>query len=108
MRSGGPQIDFRGGRIDATAPNAPGVPEPQDSLDTHIADFARQGFSQTEMIQLVACGHTIGGVQNSAFPTIVPPSTDPANTVGNVHFDTSFQAFDNHVYVDLLPESHFH
>ncbi|KAJ7616700.1 heme peroxidase [Mycena polygramma] len=56
---GGPEIAFRGGRADADKPNAPGVPEPQQDLATHIATFARQGFSQTEMIGLVACGCVI-------------------------------------------------
>lgn len=54
--SGGPEIAFRGGRIDAAVPNAPGVPGPEQDLDSHIASFARQGFTQTEMIGLVACG----------------------------------------------------
>jgi hypothetical protein len=54
--SGGPEIAFRGGRVDAVGPNNPGVPEPEQSLDSHIASFARQGFTQTEMIGLVACG----------------------------------------------------
>lgn len=38
--------------------------------------FRRQGFSQTEMITLVACGHTIGGVRNTDFPHIVSPKGD--------------------------------
>jgi hypothetical protein len=54
--SGGPEIPYRGGRVDALEPNAPGVPEPQQDLDAHIASFARQGFTKTEMIGLVACG----------------------------------------------------
>ncbi|KAJ7613376.1 heme peroxidase, partial [Roridomyces roridus] len=49
-KSGGPEIAFRGGRIDAGEPNAPGVPQPQEDLETHIAAFARQGFTSTEMI----------------------------------------------------------
>jgi hypothetical protein len=99
--SGGPKIDFRGGRVDATEPNQPGVPQPQDNLESHKASFARQGFTPTEMIQLVACGHTIGGVQNVAFPQIVPPSDDPENTSGNVHFDSTFDKFDNNMCVFL-------
>ncbi|KAJ7673826.1 hypothetical protein DFH06DRAFT_1445324 [Mycena polygramma] len=55
--SGGPNIPFRGGRIDAPAPNAPGVPQPQDALAAHAAAFKRQGFEKREeMISLVACG----------------------------------------------------
>ncbi|KAJ7874806.1 heme peroxidase, partial [Mycena olivaceomarginata] len=76
---GGPEIPFRGGRVDADGPNTPGVPEPQDSLDSHIAAFARQGFTQTEMISLVACGHSFGGVQHALFPDVVPDLNDPTN-----------------------------
>jgi hypothetical protein len=42
--------------VDAGEPNVPGVPQPQQDLQTHIDAFARQGFTQTEMISLVACG----------------------------------------------------
>ena len=97
--SGGPKVAYRGGRVDATEANAPGVPEPQQPIEEHIASFARQGFTQEEMIGLVACGHTFGGVQNVAFPTIVEPSTDPNNTSGNVPFDSTDVQFDNKVYV---------
>jgi hypothetical protein len=41
--------------VDATGPGAPGVPEPHQSLDKHVANFARQGFTPEEMIGLVAC-----------------------------------------------------
>ncbi|KAJ6488996.1 heme peroxidase [Mycena sanguinolenta] len=98
---GGPEIPFRGGRVDAGEPNSPGVPEPQDDLDSHIADFARQGFTQPEMIGLVACGHltvdrhTFGGVQQAAFPNIVPILNDPNNTESVAHFDSTSVNFDN-------------
>ncbi|KAJ6596113.1 heme peroxidase [Mycena sp. CBHHK59/15] len=55
---GGPEIAFRGGRVDAAVPNQPGVPEPQEGLDSHIGSFSRQGFTKEEMIGLVACGAT--------------------------------------------------
>lgn len=61
--SGGPHITYRGGRVDATGPNTPGgVPEPFQTLDDHTSAFARMGFNQTEMIGLIACGHSLGGV----------------------------------------------
>ncbi|TCD65071.1 hypothetical protein EIP91_003273 [Steccherinum ochraceum] len=102
---GGPKIAFRGGRVDATEANAPGVPEPQQTLDEHIASFDRQGFTQEEMIGLVACGHSFGGVQNVAFPTIVPPSDDPNNTSGNQHFDSTFTQFDNKIATEYLDDT---
>ncbi|KAF8134733.1 heme peroxidase, partial [Mycena galopus ATCC 62051] len=101
-RSGGPEIAFRGGRIDAGGPNAPGVPEPQDDLATHIADFARQGFTRTEMIGLVACGHTFGGVQQAPFPDIVPVINDPNNTQSVAHFDSTSVNFDNLVATEYI------
>ncbi|KAF7351709.1 Peroxidase [Mycena sanguinolenta] len=99
---GGPEIAFRGGRIDAGVPNAPGVPQPQDDLDSHIASFARQGFTQTEMIGLVACGHTFGGVQHSFFPDIVNVLNDPNDTGDVAHFDTTFVTFDNNIATEYI------
>ncbi|KAJ6495222.1 heme peroxidase [Mycena sanguinolenta] len=100
---GGPQVAFRGGRLDAAEANSPGVPEPEQDLDTHIASFARQGFTQTEMIGLVACGHTFGGVQQTFFPDIVPTEpTDPTDTENVAHFDTTYFTFDNNVATEYI------
>ncbi|KAJ7280746.1 heme peroxidase [Mycena rebaudengoi] len=99
----GPQIAFRGGRVDAVVPNNPGVPEPQQDLESHIASFARQGFTKTEMIGLVACGHSFGGVQHEQFPDIVPDLNDPENNLLSVaHFDTTNTNFDNNVVTEYL------
>ncbi|KAE9405437.1 heme peroxidase [Gymnopus androsaceus JB14] len=68
---GGPIIPYSIGRIDATVAGPSTVPEPQQDLASHIASFHRQGFNQTEMIALVACGHTLGGVREEDFPLIV-------------------------------------
>ncbi|KAF8077707.1 L-ascorbate oxidase [Lyophyllum atratum] len=98
---GGPIIPFRGGRIDAWTAGPPGVPEPQQDLPTHQAMFARQGFSTSEMIQLVACGHTLGGVRSTDFPALVPPGPNVAiPQFGN--FDTTTQKFDNTVVTQYL------
>ncbi|KAJ7239707.1 heme peroxidase [Mycena rebaudengoi] len=99
---GGPEIAFRGGRMDAGEPNSPGVPQPQGDLDSHIASFARQGFTQMEMIGLVACGHTFGGVQHAPFPDIVPDSNDPNNTQSVAHFDSTFVHFDNNIATEYI------
>ncbi|KAJ6483281.1 heme peroxidase [Mycena sanguinolenta] len=68
---GGPVIPFKGGRIDATEAGPATVPEPQQDLPSHIASFAAQGFNETEMIMLVACGHSLGGVRQVDFPLVV-------------------------------------
>lgn len=90
---GGPLIPFRGGRVDALSAGTFGVPEPYQDLQTHLDIFHRQGFSQTEMITLVACGHTIGGVRSTDFPGIVPPEGDPERPTF-AKFDTS-DKYDN-------------
>lgn len=73
------QIPFRGGRIDATGAGPLGVPKPEEPLDDHVASFKRQGFTRDEMIGLVACGHTLGGIHGVDFPEIVDVVND---TVG--------------------------
>ena len=58
---GGPNIPFRGGRIDATSAGATGVCRPETDLKTILSDFAGAGFSQEDAIGLTACGHSMGG-----------------------------------------------
>ncbi|KAF7343906.1 Peroxidase [Mycena venus] len=94
---GGPSIPFRAGRIDAETSGPETVPEPQQDLASHTASFALQGFNVTEMIGLVACGHTIGGVHQVDFPETVQNAITPPNPEGMVHFDNSFDSFDNHI-----------
>lgn len=70
------RIALRVGRVDATRAGPFGVPGPADSLDFATAAFERAGFSKTEMIQAVACGHSIGGVHGSDFKGIGAEGTD--------------------------------
>ncbi|KAJ7853387.1 hypothetical protein B0H13DRAFT_2358985 [Mycena leptocephala] len=59
--------------------SGPGVPQPQQDLKTNIGAFARQGFTQTEMIGLVACGakeYISGTTQNP----LVVGSNDTTNS----------------------------
>ncbi|KAL8757511.1 MAG: hypothetical protein Q9184_004191 [Pyrenodesmia sp. 2 TL-2023] len=74
---GGPVVPIRTGRIDATEAGPPGVPQPQNSLFTFQNQFSRTGFDTTQMIQVVACGHTLGGAHAANFPQIVPPGSAP-------------------------------
>ncbi|KAJ7650999.1 heme peroxidase [Roridomyces roridus] len=99
---GGPSVPFRPGRVDATEAGPPGVPQPQESLDTHVAEFARQGFNATEMIALVACGHTLGGVHQVDFPSIVSGAITADNPEGVVHFDDTFDVYDNHIATQYI------
>jgi hypothetical protein len=74
------KIPFRAGRVDATEAGPSGVPEPQEDLASHKNAFSRAGFNVTEMIGLVACGHSIGGVHHTNFPEIAPDLHDPVST----------------------------
>ncbi|KAF8151779.1 heme peroxidase [Crassisporium funariophilum] len=98
---GGPIIPYRSGRVDAPAPGPSGVPEPFEDLATHTASFKRQGFNQEEMIGLVACGHTLGGVRDNDFPDHVP-KTDTGNGQSNIVTFDSTPAFDNAVVTEYL------
>jgi hypothetical protein len=69
---GAMRVPYRAGRIDATAAGPPGVPEPHQNITSHTDSFRKQGFNVTEMIGLVACGHSVGGVHGKDFNEIVP------------------------------------
>jgi hypothetical protein len=81
---------MRGGRVDATGAGPIGVPQPQNSQGTFENQFDRMGFNITDMIQMTACGHTLGGVHAGDLPNIVAPGTAP----------NDFQLFDNTVEFD--------
>ncbi|KAL2257208.1 hypothetical protein VTK26DRAFT_514 [Humicola hyalothermophila] len=93
---GGPVVPLRVGRVDATEAGAAGVPQPQNSVLTFRQQFDRMGFSPEEMIQLVACGHTLGSVHSTEFPQIVPEE------VGQKPFDTTRAQFDNRIVTEYV------
>ncbi|KAF8177799.1 heme peroxidase [Mycena galopus ATCC 62051] len=95
---GGPIIPFRGGRIDATEAGPATVPQPQQDLTSHTAAFARQGFNATEMISLVACGHSLGGVRQVDFPLIVAE----ADASTGVQSFSSTVGFENTIVTEYL------
>ena len=83
---GGPIVSMKGGRIDATERGNSGVPQLQNSLFTFQQQFQRMGFTSTEMIALVACGHSLGAVHTANFPLIVPAGSTPG---GYQEFDST-------------------
>jgi Peroxidase len=91
---------MRAGRIDAYVAGAYGTPQPQQDISTLIESFSNQGFNQSEMIKLVACGHTMGGVRSTDFPELVAPNPSITTPVFD-NFDETMQ-FDNLVLVTLL------
>lgn len=92
---GGPHIEMKGGRIDATAAGPPGVPEPETDLQDTLDDFSNAGFNTDDTITLTACGHSMGGVHHSSFPQAVPASAvSSTNTDGRIAFDETVSGFD--------------
>ena len=75
------------------------MPQPQNSVFTFQQQFERMGFSNEEMIQVTACGHTIGGVHEAEFPDIVAVGSTPD---GMAPLDTSEAVFDNRVVTEYL------
>ncbi|KAE9393700.1 heme peroxidase [Gymnopus androsaceus JB14] len=95
---GGPIIPYSAGRVDATVAGPSTVPQPQQPLASHIASFQSQGFNESEMISLVSCGHTFGGVRQGDFPLIV---TESLGATDVATFDTT-PAFDNTIVSEYL------
>lgn len=96
---GGPVVPIASGRIDAKESGPIGVPLPQNSAFTFEQQFTRMGFSQTEMIQVVACGHSIGGVHETEFPEIVPVGSTED---GEGPMDSSVDVFDNKIVTEYI------
>ncbi|KAI1170310.1 heme peroxidase [Nemania sp. FL0916] len=96
---GGPVVPIAAGRIDATESGPIGVPLPQNSAFTFGQQFTRMGFSQEEMIQVVACGHSVGSVHELEFPEIVPVGT---TSDGERPMDSTVHQFDNKVVTEYI------
>ena len=97
---GGPIIPFSPGRVDATeAGLGSQVPQVGDTAPVFTNRFLRMGFTQAEMIQMVACGHTLGGVHSAQFPSIVPEGS-AENNVQPV--DSTPAEFDNLIAVEYV------
>lgn len=96
---GGPVVPVRGGRKDATEAGDPGVPQPQNTISIFTNQFDRMGFTVPEMIQVTACGHTLGGVHSQEFPDLVPAGSATNDEAG---LDSTVAAFDNKVVTEYL------
>ncbi|KAI1391221.1 heme peroxidase [Hypoxylon trugodes] len=96
---GGPVVSISGGRVDATEGGPIGVPLPQNTAFTFEQQFIRMGFNKTEMIQVTACGHSIGGVHEDEFPEIVPVGS---TSNGEAPLDSTVAAFDNKIVTEYI------
>lgn len=101
-RCDGPKVPFRAGRIDATEAGPLGVPKPEEDLTTHTNRFATAGFNTSDMIEMVACGHTLGGVHGVNFPQITGNSSEGQVSRFEGDNSTSSAEFDNVVVTQYL------
>lgn len=98
---GGPALPFRGGRIDAIEAGPPGVPGPTESTQLIQERFANSGFNVSDMISMVACGHSLGGVHGEDFPDV----TSDTSASNRVTFETTPSQFDNKIVTEYLDNS---
>ncbi|KAJ9144258.1 Peroxidase [Pleurostoma richardsiae] len=91
---GGPVVPIRAGRVDAAAAGPMGVPQPEHSVEQLREAFLRMGFTNAEMIEATACGHTIGGVHDTEFPELVAAGEAPS--------DSTVAVFDERVVTEYL------
>ncbi|KAG8167677.1 hypothetical protein KVR01_003366 [Diaporthe batatas] len=91
---GGPRIPVKAGRVDAPGPGRMGVPQPEHSIEQFRQQFDRMGFTEEEMIQVTACGHTLGGVHDTEFPELVEEGESPS--------DSTVSEFDMKVITEYL------
>lgn len=88
-------LAVRGGRVDATQAGPVGfVPQPQNAVGIFRNQFARMGLDDKGMIQIIACGHSIGGVHGADHPEITDSSI--------ATFDTTPNVLDNAVAVEYV------
>ncbi|KAK7754757.1 hypothetical protein SLS62_003317 [Diatrype stigma] len=99
----GPWIPFRTGRIDAAEAGPSGVPEPTQDIETHTEKFAKAGFNTSDMITMVACGHSLGGIHNNDFPEITGDTTPDVTHM--FELDDSNAVFDNAIVTEYLDGS---
>lgn len=99
---GGPIVNTRSGRIDATQAGALGVPDVRDPGPALQAHFIRMGLTQPESISIVACGHSLGGVHSTEFPAIVPANS---TRLGVADFDSTNATYDNKIVTEYLSGS---
>ncbi|KAI4954616.1 hypothetical protein J4E86_005926 [Alternaria arbusti] len=96
------RVPLRLGRKDAAEAGIKGVPEAHTDLDTTRKRFETASLTEKEMITLIACGHSIGGVHSVDHPEIV---SGPVTAENKATFDTTSGEMDNAVVTEYLNNS---
>ncbi|KAH8834999.1 heme peroxidase [Flagelloscypha sp. PMI_526] len=97
----GPLIPLRIGRVDATEAGVSGVPEPHQTLEEHTESFRKQGFTPEEMIALVACGHTLGGIAFSLTSFLDGTTSNPLVQSSNSTMNSDQRIFSSDANVTM-------
>ncbi|KAI8902261.1 heme peroxidase [Globomyces pollinis-pini] len=91
---GGPEMQFRPGRIDAKPPKITSpkgrIPTPEQKLDVIKNRMYSMGFDDADIVALITGSHTLGGVHSFNSPKVTNESFIP--------FDDTPGIFDNHVF----------
>jgi catalase (peroxidase I) len=101
-RCGDIRVALRLGRKDATEASIEGVPEAHTDLDTTQKRFATISSDESEIVTLIACSHSIGGVHSVDYTDIVSSPITAENKAG---FDTTLGEIDNNVVLKYLKNS---
>ncbi|KAI4950206.1 hypothetical protein J4E91_004862 [Alternaria rosae] len=96
------RVPLRLGRKDAAEAGIKGVPEAHTDLETTRKRFETASLTEKEMITLIACGHSIGGVHSVDHPEIV---SGPVTAENKATFDTTSGEMDNNVVLEYLNNS---
>jgi hypothetical protein len=96
------RVPLRLGRKDAPEAGIKGVPEAHTDLNTTRKRFETASLTETEMITLIACGHSIGGVHSVDHPEVV---SGPVTAENKATFDTTSGEMDNNVVLEYLDNS---
>ncbi|KAF2023935.1 heme peroxidase [Setomelanomma holmii] len=101
-RCGKMRVPLRLGRKDATEAGIKGVPEAHTDLATTRKRFETASLHEADMITLIACGHSIGGVHSIDHPEIVPGAVSAEKKLS---FDLTKGVLDNAVVLEYLDNS---
>ena len=104
---GGPHVEFRAGRIDATSAGGTGTPQPETDIQDTLTFASNAGFNTDDFIALTVCGHSMGGVHKAQFPQVFPDNYSGSldGSDGRDDFDETDATFDNTVASDYVSSS---
>jgi hypothetical protein len=96
------RVPQRLGHKDAAETGIKGVLEAHTDLNTTRKRFETASLNEVDVITLIACGHSIGGVHSVDHPEMV---SGPVSAENKASFDTTKGVMDNNVVLEYLDNS---